>query len=220
MLQNSITFQNKPHSMSSNKALNAYRMYLAAKLHFTTDKYDITEFHAKVRVSRKAFDERNQCSLYEKFADKFDSKLEMAQYLIANFAYGAWGNTDIVYGTAESDQNFKEWNRRKQSLTQVFKTDLSKIKLEWETNNMLPLIHDLNSEFPRVPHLFQMFLGKHITLETLIIVDRFNPFLETWKKNMGQLFQEEIRRIIKTKPFIRFDEKKMKPIFVEFIKEI
>jgi hypothetical protein len=85
---------------------------------------------------------------------------------------------------------------------------------------MLPLIHDLNSEFPRVPHLFQMFLGKHITLETLIIVDRFNPFLETWKKNMGQLFQEEIRRIIKTKPFIRFDEKKMKPIFVEFIKEI
>jgi hypothetical protein len=206
--------------MSSNKALNAYRMYLAAKLHFTTDKYDITEFHAKVRVSRKAFDERNQCSLYEKFADKFDSKLEMAQYLIANFAYGAWGNTDIVYGTAESDQNFKEWNRRKQSLTQVFKTDLSKIKLEWETNNMLPLIHDLNSEFPRVPHLFQMFLGKHITLETLIIVDRFNPFLETWKKNMGQLFQEEIRRIIKTKPFIRFDEKKMKPIFVEFIKEI
>ncbi len=220
MLQNSITFQNKPHSMSSNKALNAYRMYLAAKLHFTTDKYDITEFHAKVRVSRKAFDERNQCSLYEKFADKFDSKLEMAQYLIANFAYGAWGNTDIVYGTAESDQNFKEWNRRKQSLTQVFKTDLSKIKLEWETNNMLPLIHDLNSEFPRVPHLFQMFLGKHITLETLIIIDRFNPFLETWKKNMGQLFQEEIRRIIKTKPFIRFDEKKMKPIFVEFIKEI
>ena len=206
--------------MSSNKALNAYRMYLAAKLHFTTDKYHITEFHAKVRVSRKAFDERNQCSLYEKFADKFDSKLEMAQYLIANFAYGAWGNTDIVYGTAESDQNFKEWNRRKQSLTQVFKTDLSKIKLEWETNNMLPLIHDLNSEFPRVPHLFQMFLGKHITLETLIIVDRFNPFLETWKKNMGQLFQEEIRRIIKTKPFIRFDEKKMKPIFVEFIKEI
>jgi len=220
MLQNSITSQNKPHSMSSDKALNAYRMYLAAKLHFTTDKYDITEFHAKVRVSRKAFDERNQHALYEKFADKFDSKLDMAQYLIANFAYGAWGNTDIVYGTTESDQNFKEWNRRKQSLTQVFKTDLSKIRLEWETNKLDPFLEDLTSKFPKVPHLFQMYIGKHITLETIILLDRFQPFLKLWKENMGQLFDDDMRRIIKSKPFIRFDEKKIKPIFVKFIEEI
>lgn len=207
--------------MSSDKALNAYRMYLAAKLHFMTDKYDITECHAKVRVSRKAFSERNQQALYEKFADKFDTKLEMAQYLIANFAYGAWGNTDIVYGTAESDQNYKEWNRRKQSLTQVFKNDLSKIRLEWESNeDMTPFIEDLTSKFPKIPHLFQMYIGKHITLETIIILDKFQPFLKIWKENMGQLFEDEMRRIIKTKPFVRFDDKKMKPIYMGFIEEI
>ncbi len=221
MLQNSITSQNKQHSMSSDKALNAYRMYLAAKLHFMTDKYDITECHAKVRVSHKAFSERNQQALYEKFADKFDTKLEMAQYLIANFAYGAWGNTDIVYGTAESDQNYKEWNRRKQSLTQVFKNDLSKIRLEWESNeDMTPFTEDLTSKFPKIPHLFQMYIGKHITLETIIMLDKFQPFLKVWKENMGQLFEDEMRRIIKTKPFVRFDEKKMKPIYMGFIEEI
>lgn len=206
--------------MSSDKALNAYRMYLAAKLHFTTDKYDLMEFHSKVRVSRKAFDGRNQHSLYEKFADKFDTKLQMAQYLIANFAYGAYGNTDIVYGTAESDANYKEWQRRKESLTQIFKNDLSKIRLEWEMNELQPFNENLVVAFPNIPHLFQMYIGKHITLETLIILDRMNPFLETWKSNIGELFKDEVRVLIKSKPFVRFDESKMKPIYMKFAEEI
>lgn len=208
--------------MSSDKALGAYRMYLAAKLHFMTDKYNIHDFHARVRVSRKAFDDRNQHALYEKFADKFDSKLDMAQYLIANFAYGAWGNTDIVYGTSESDENYKQWNRRKQSITQVFKNDLNTIKLEWERNNMHSFVDDLSSDFSRIPHTFQMYIGKHITLETMVIMDNFKPFLQGWKKNagVGKLFEDEIRRLIKSKPFIKFDEKKLRTIFEEFIKEI
>lgn len=206
--------------MSNEKAINAYRMYLAAKLHFTTDKYDITEFHAKVRVSRKAFDERNQRALYEKFADKFDTKLEMAQYLIANFAYGAYGNTDIVYGTAESEANYKEWRRRKESLTQIFKNDLSKIRLEWETNDIQKFSDNMVVQFPSVPHLFQMYIGKHITLETLVILDRMQPFLDAWKSNIGQLFKDEVRVLIKSKPFVRFDENKMKPIYKNFIEEM
>jgi hypothetical protein len=222
MLQNSTISQSQQpsKSMSNEKALNAYKMYLAAKLHFMSDTYDVTKFNSKVRVSRTKFAERNQISLYEKFADKFDTRLEMAQYLIANFAYGAWGKTDIVYGTAEADQNYKEWNRRKQSLTQVFKNDLSKIKLEWEMNNISSFQEDLQSTFPRIPNLFQMFIGNRITLETLVILDRYNPFLDNWKKNMGHLFQDEIRRLIKSKPFIRFDEDKLKPIFTEFFQDI
>lgn len=220
MLQNLTTSQSQPlsTSMSNSKALSAYRMYLAVKLHFMTDSYDVTDSKGSVRISKKKFDERNQTSLYEKFADKFSSKKEMAQYLISNFAYGAWGNTDIVYGTSESDLNYKEWNRRKESITQIFKNDLSKIKLEYETNNM-KFLPDLTSKFPKVPHLFQMYLGKHITIETLVIMDKVYPFLDTWKQNMGSLFEEDIRRIIKTKPFVKFDEKKIKPLFLEFVEE-
>lgn len=222
MLQNSTISQSQQpsKSMSNDKALNAYKMYLAAKLHFMSDTYDVTKFNSKVRVSRTKFDERNQNILYEKFADKFDTRLEMAQYLIANFAYGAWGKTDIIYGTAEADQNYKEWNRRKQSRTQVLKNDLSKIKLEWEVNNMTPFIDDLESKFPRIPHLFQMFIGNRITLETLVILDKYHPYLSNWKQNMGHLFQDEIRRLIKSKPFIRFDEDKLKPIFMDFFQDI
>jgi len=220
MLQNLTISQSQPPSisMSNAKAINAYRMYLAVKLHFMTDNYDITNNKDHVRVSYKKFNERNQSSLYEKFADKFSNKQEMAQYLISNFAYGAWGNTDIVYGTSEADQNYKEWNRRKQSITQIFKNDLSKIKLHFESNNM-KFIPDLCSKFPRIPELFQLYLGKHITLETIIIIDRLNPFLTVWKGNMGHLFEDEVRRIIKAKPFVKFDEAKVMPLFVEFIEE-
>jgi len=220
MLQNSTISQSQPlsTSMSSNKAISAYRMYLAVKLHFMTDKYDITDSRDHIRVSYKKFDERNQSSLYEKFADKFDKKSEMAQYLIANFAYGAWGNTDIIYGTSESDQNLKEWNRRKESITQIFKNDLSKIRLYYETNE-IKFLPDIQSKFPTIPHLFQMFLGNHITIETLVMLDKFHPFLDTWKITIGNLFSDDIRRIIKTKPFVKFDEAKVKPIYLEFIQE-
>ena len=205
-------------SMSSVKAINAYRMYLAVKLHFMTDKYNITESKDHIRVSKQKFDERNQYNLYEKFANKFDNKQQMAQYLIANFAYGAWGNTDIVFGTAEADSNYKEWNKRKESITQVFKNDLSKIRLNFETNNM-KFLPDLESKFPSVPQLFQMFLGNHITIETLVIIDSIHPYLDNWKHNLGKLFEDDIRRIIKVKPFVKFDSKKMKPIFMEFSEE-
>jgi len=220
MQQNSTISQSQQlsTSMSSVKAINAYRMYLAVKLHFMTDKYNITESKDHIRVSRQKFDERNQYNLYEKFANKFENKQQMAQYLIANFAYGAWGNTDIVFGTAEADSNYKEWNKRKESITQVFKNDLSKIRLNFETNNM-KFLPDLESKFPNVPHLFQMFLGNHITIETLVIIDSLHPYLNNWKQNLGKLFEDDIRRIIKVKPFVKFDSKKIKPIFVEFSEE-
>jgi len=145
-------------------------MYLAVKLHFMSDKYDITKHRGRVMTSKSNFAYSNREHLFNKFADKFDNKQQMAQYLIANFAYGAWGNTDIVYGTSE-------------------------------------------------PDLFQLYLGKHITLETLIILDNHHPFLDNWKTNLGSLFSDEIRRVIKARPFVKFDRIKTEPIYVGFIQE-
>lgn len=184
--------------MSDDKALRAYRMYLAVKLHFMSDNYDITKNRDHVRVSRDKFTERNQNLLYEKFADRFEKRSEMAQYLVANFAYGAWGNTDIIYGTAEAETNHKTWIRRKQSIVQVFKTDLSRLGLDYETKG-LSFEDDFNSS---LPHAFQLFLGNHITIETLVIIDAFHPFLDKWKKKMGVMWKDELRRVIKTKPFV------------------
>lgn len=220
MLQNLTTSPSQPPLtlMSNDKAINAYRMYLAVKLHFMSDSYNITDHKDNVRVSYKKFAERNQQSLYEKFADKFDNKRDMAQYLIANFAYGAWGKTDIVFGTAEADQNINEWNRRKQSITQVLKDDLSKIRLHFESNNM-SVVGDLESKYPCIPQLFQMYLGNHITIETLVMIDKYHPFLDTWKYNLATLFKDEIRRVVKVRPFIKFDDLKIQPIIIGFMQE-
>lgn len=193
-------------------------MYLAVKLHFMSDSYDITKHRGRVRSSKQSFSEQHREHLFAKFADKFDNKQEMAQYLIANFAYGAWGNTDIVYGTAEADANFKEWNRRKQSMSQVFKQDLGKILLHFERHEM-QFVPDIESKFPNIPEVFKMYLGKHITLETLVIIDKYHPFLDTWKATLGTLFADEIRRVIKAKPFVKFDDTKCKQIFMEFYEE-
>ena len=64
-----------------------------------------------------------------------------------------------------------------------------------------------------------MYLGNHITLETMIIIDKLNPYLDHWKQNMSNLFADDIRLIVKAKPFVKFDVNKVSPIFSEFLKE-
>ena len=82
---------------------------------------------------------------------------------------------------------------------------------------MVSILKDLEEDCPSIPYLFQMFIGNHITLETLIIIDSLHPYLHIWKKNMDNLFGDELRRLVKSKRFVKFDEAKLKPIFMELI---
>jgi hypothetical protein len=43
------------HAMTE---FEVYKMYLALKLHFTTEKYDVIEQKGKVRASKQAFAKR------------------------------------------------------------------------------------------------------------------------------------------------------------------
>ena len=48
-----------------------YKMYIALKLHFTTDNYDITKRNGKVKASRQAFAKRKDLFSIRKIAKTY-----------------------------------------------------------------------------------------------------------------------------------------------------
>ena len=68
-------------------AFEVYKYYMALKLHFTTDKYDVIEQKGKVRASRQAFAKRKDLFAINKVAKTYTDE-EIANFLIANFVSG------------------------------------------------------------------------------------------------------------------------------------
>jgi hypothetical protein len=193
----------------------AYKYYMATKLHFTTDKFDVFT-NRNVKGTRDAYNNRNDRYLFEKLARKFSSDHDLIQYYVANMAYG---NIGVIYSDLDAEDNLLTWVKRKQSITKVFSDDLSKIVFHLETNKksqseLFTFDHD------NFPELLKMFLGDHVTLETMVILDHYTQYLPEWKKFTNLLWEEECRRIVKSKGFVKFDESRTTSVYQHFLQEL
>jgi hypothetical protein len=59
----------------------AYKYFMAVKLHFTTEKYDLFEKRGRVSGTQATFEKRNDRGLFEKLADNFDTDQQLIQFL-------------------------------------------------------------------------------------------------------------------------------------------
>ena len=194
----------------------AYKYYLAVKLHFTTDKYDVFETRGAVKGSREAFTARNDRHIFERLARKFDKDKDYIQYLVANFAYG---NPDVVYNE-DSDGNYTLWLKRKQSMTQHFVNDLATMLTNLETNGIIQdkLFNFTNGDYPVALNLF---IGGKISIETLRIIDDIHPILGAWKQTPAAfIWENELRRITKLKGFVKYNASKISHVFSHFKEEL
>ena len=186
----------------------AYRYYLAIKLHFTTDKFDVFQNRGNVKGTREAFNARNDRYIFEKLANKFDQDKDIIQFFVSNFAYG---NGAAIYDGKEADDSYTEWLRRKQSITKVFIDDLANLLTYIETNR---LKHTAIFEFTdnEYPVALKQFVGGKISIETVRIMDDFYPIIHRWKDNnsVKYIWEDEMRRIIKLTGFVKYDKIKVK----------
>ena len=193
----------------------AYRYYLAIKLHFTTEKFNVFENRGNVKGTRDTFNARNDRYIFEKLANKYDTDREIIQFFVANFAYGS---DTAIYEGKEATDNFLLWNKRKQSITQVFIDDLTNI-LNYIESNKTSVFTFENDKYPA---LMQLYMGKKITIETLRIIDDIHPFLETWSQqnSVKYMWGSELLRIKKLTGFVKYDRIKIEKIFKHFLEEI
>ena len=192
----------------------AYRYYVALKLHFTTDKFNVFENKGHVKGSYETFNARNDRHLFDKLARRFDSDQELIQFMVSNFVYG---NPNMVYNQEEAEQNYTEWKRIKESITKLFQDDLNTLELEVQKNkySLEQIFNCTNNDFPII---IKLYLGKRINPQTIsIISDIYEPIAE-WKNDstMGLILENELRILYKIKGFFKYDRDKLSKIFSEF----
>ena len=110
---------------------SVYKMYLALKLHFTTDNYDVIKQKGRVRASRQAFAKRKDIFSIRKVSKTYSDE-QVANFLVANFTSGdRWGGLF----DSEANERYTEWQKRVQSLSYIFSNDLEAIMEELESKN-------------------------------------------------------------------------------------
>jgi hypothetical protein len=182
-----------------------YKMYLALKLHFTTDKYNVIEQRGKVRASKQAFAKRKDLFSLKKIAKTYSDE-EVANFLVANFTSGdRWGG---VFDS-EAGERYMEWKKKIEGLTYNFEQDIDNLALHLEETEKHP-----NSLFEvtknQHPYIIKSYLRKEISLETLVILEKINPYLDKFDDEVDdKIIWPDISRLIrKYKPFLNFDKEK------------
>jgi len=196
----------------------AYRYYLALKLHFTTDKFDVFQNRGNVRGTREAFNARNDRYIFEKLALKHSDDKDIIQFFVANFAYG---RDTAIYAGQEAEDNYMQWLKRKQSITKIFVDDLATILTHIEVNKLKysAIFEFTQNEYPVA---LSLFIGGKISIESLRIIDDFTDILDKWRihPTIRYIWDDEIRRITKLTGFVKYDKIKLSTIFEKFKEEI
>jgi len=190
----------------------AYKYFMAVRLHFTTDKYDVFESGGRVMGSRSTFDKRRDRGLFEKLAEKFSSDKDLIQFFVANFAYG---NNGVVY-SSESHDLYESWQNRKQSITRSFEVDLIALSRVLETERK-PYEYLFDTE-DCSPPLLNLYLSKAISLETMSIINDLDPYLDKWEP-LIMLWKDEFRIIRKVRKFVKYNENVIQSKYQSFKEE-
>lgn len=190
-------------------AFEVYRYYIALKLHFTTDKYDVVKSQGRVKVTRNAFLKRKDLGAISRVAKNYSDE-EVVNFLVANFVSGdRWGG---LFDT-EAKERYVEWKRRIESLRYTFEQDLDKVFYELESENKTfeHLFYCAKGEHP---YIIKAYLRKTITIETLVILDRLLNFIEQFDNDIEDtIVYPDISRLVKKyKPFLKFDLEKFNGI--------
>ena len=184
-----------------------YIKYLALKSHFSDLNYDYFKYNGKVKAWRSTFDTRKDKYFFYKLSKKKDP----IEYLVANFI----GSNDFYIGNIradESDQIYMDYKKRKESLSYVFKSDLSKMKENFNDNIVVP-----DNEHP---YLLRLYMRGDISLETLTLINKCVNIFDYWDKELkDDIMWPDIKlKAVKYDPFMSVDINKYREIILSNFK--
>lgn len=188
-----------------DRSYEVYRYYLALRLHFTTDQYDVIKQRGKVRASKQAFYKRKDLLSIRKVAETYSEK-EIVDFLVANFTSGdRWGGIFDV----SAKERYVNWKKRIESLSYTFEKEISRISQFCEKNNLT--LNDCTvSTKDTHPYIIKAYLRGDISIETLVILNKLSPFVDALDKSLeGDLVWPDVSRIIKKyEPFLTLNKEK------------
>ena len=187
-----------------------YRYYLALRLHFTTDKYDVIEQRGRVRATKNSFLKRKDLLSIRRVAETYSDK-DIVDFLVANFVSGdRWGGVFDV----ESKERYQGWKKRIEAISYTFKREIDRAVVYAEKHNMA--FQDLFScQNGQHPVIIKMYLRNDLSIETLVILNKLNNFIDQLDVQLkDDLVWPDTSRIIKKySPFLEIKKEKYDEIF-------
>ena len=182
----------------------AYKEYIALKLHFTSD-YDYFKYNGKTNVTSHSFNERKDKHHFKRLAKKYEDSI-IREYFIANLIDNKpWvGNMDVA--------TYSQWQARTQSIEYIFQNDVENL-----LTNVTEFDIIFNSDKGNHPKLVKAYLGKKISLETLVIFEKLLHFRKTFdKKIKEQIIWPKVSQLIKKyEPFVEANISRCRKILLE-----
>jgi hypothetical protein len=189
-------------AMKQHTGYGVYKLFIALKLHFFSEKYNFFEYNGKSKTSREAYDNRNDRFFFEKLAELYDPKT-ILDFFVANLLEGRRYVTELM------DDNSKDimvkYQKRRESLGYHFDNETEAMTFD---NDLFKTLDD------QYPPILLLFLQKRISIETLVILDDFVRFFDKFDKYYADdvIWPKVSLMARKYKPFLKYDKEKFKSI--------
>ena len=195
-----------------------FKLYLAVKLHFTTDTYDYEEYGGKVNCKLETFTKRNDRYFFHKLSKRYNER-DILDYFVANFTLnsGKWIGNLIQNDGREIYLDFK---KRKESFGYHFRSDLVAINNDFN-NRGLSFDDGFLCGGGQHPRLLRLLIQKRASQQTIIVLDHFLSFSKNWDKEITEnvVWPKISSTLAKLRPFVKFNATECKLIMKEvFVK--
>lgn len=177
-----------------------YQLYVGLKLHFNNPDYDWFKYNQKLKISKKAFESRNDKAFFYHLAKQENP----VHYLVSLLIEDDFWIGDMV----GQEQIYRNWQARIQSLSYLFKSDLGKM------GDDIPGLFVAKQDQPEI---IRMYMRKEISLESLVIMADLLDMIPYWDKALGEdMIWMPIRlRLVKYKPFLQYDKTRFRGFILD-----
>ena len=179
----------------TRQGYDTYKLYLAMQRHFSTS-YDFHKYNGKVNVSVEAYQKRNDMFSFEKLS-KIVPQDELINFFLCHFL-----DNPKCWIRSMSKASYETYKAKLKNFPNTFREELQYLSqhkpADLMATNDIPLIHRLCME-------------KKVSMETLIAMDKFFPFIDKHNDEVNVPFAwpDHIAML-----------KNYRPFFVEHVTEI
>jgi len=188
--------------------VDIYLMYCAMKAHFGKGKYDFVQYEGKTKVSRDSFYKRKDRYFFVRLSKKYDDPKEIQNWFLSNFVKDRKG-----YIANFSDENYDSWRLKREGFFDMFAVEMHPLVQEFE-----PLFEVNDSNHPK---LLKEYLGKRLSIETMIVLEVLVEYCESWDKQLSDdiVWQDTKKLMNDYKRFLTIDPRKYKMKLLKLIEE-
>jgi len=185
----------------------AYRQFLALKLHFTSEHYDYFKYNGKHNATMASFEKRTDKRFFKKLVRK---NINITEYYVANLVNGKEWISQF------EDSVWKDWLSRSQSIEYNFINEAEKLLTSAGNFDII-----FNCDEGTHPKLLKAYLAKKISLETLVILDRLVRYRRVFDREIDEsyIWPKVIMLIQKYEPFVKVNIVKCRRMLIEKTRE-